>query len=165
LIALLALPGCFEGSVLSEEAEWATKVEAYYLDAREIADRFTTADAVIVGLQDKAQAGEAITDEDLRLGYEAKREMETADQDWLALQVPDVELQEPHLQVDKGMRDVISADKELLLAIETGTMDKVSDANATREAGTVAIGEALDAAEAWYAENERRIERGLRNAD
>ena len=165
LVAVMLLPGCWEDSVLSQEAEWAEGVEAYYLEARIAADQFLAGDEVIRDLQDKAMTGEEMTEEDLEAGAEANRAMTEADQAWLDLVVPDPDIYDAHMAVEAAMREVRAADKELLLAIETGAMDQVSDANADREAAVEAVNMALAEMEGWYNDNERRIQRGLKNAE
>jgi hypothetical protein len=164
LAAVTLLPGCWEGSVLSQEAEWARGIEVYYVEARIAAEQFLAGDQVMQDLQDKAMT-EDITEEDLQVGYDAVKEMTNANQAWVELEVPDPEIYDAHMAVEEAMRLVRSADKELLGAIETGTMDRVSDANADREAALAEVNAALDEVEAWYDDNERRIQRGLRNAE
>jgi len=162
LVTLAGLTGCWEGSVLSQEAEWAEGIQTYRLSSRGIADRFLAADQVILDLADKAQAREQITEDDLKVAYEANTAMTKADQDWLDLAVPVQELYAAHMAIEQAMREVRAADKELVLAIESDTMSMVSDANADRAAGVLAVEEALAEQQAWYDDNERRIERGLR---
>lgn len=163
LALTLALP--LSGCVLSAEAEWATGVEEYYTEAVEIAERFQAGDDVIKGLADEMQAGGNLDDESLSEGYEANTVMNNAHSDWLDLTVGDPELYDAHMMIEQAMRDIRQADKDLVIAIDTGNMSKVSDANAQREAGDAGVEEALAEIEAWYADNERRIQRGLRNAE
>ncbi len=165
LIALMLLSGCWEGSVLSQEAEWATGVETYYIEARIAMEQFLAGDEVIQDLQDKAMQGEEMTQEDLEAGAEANRKMTEADQAWLDLVVPDPDIYDAHMAVEAAMREVRAADKDLLLAIETGNMNEVSNANADREAAVEAVNLALADVEGWYDDNERRIQRGLKNAE
>jgi hypothetical protein len=158
------LTGCFEGSVLDQEAEWAAGIETYYIEAREIADRYRAADETFDEMADTAMTG-TLSQDELQVMYDANAEMTAADQDWLTLEVPDPELRDPHLQVEEAMRLMRQADKELILAIEGGIMAKVSDSHAQAEAAEQLVEDALAEVEAWYSVNETRIQRGLRNAD
>jgi hypothetical protein len=165
LALLLAATGC-ENSVLNQEAEWAEEVEAYYVEARAILERYTAADAEFRVILDKAQAaslgeGDPLTEEDLRTARDAVGEMTAADQDWLDLQVPVQEIYDADLAIEESMREVRTANKELLAAIETGEMAPASDSFATREAAADAVEAAIADLESYYEENERRIERGL----
>lgn len=163
LAVALVLP--LGGCVLSAEAEWAAGVEEYYTQAVEIAERFQEGDDAIIELADAATRGESIDDDDYAIGYSANETMTAAHTDWLNLVVGDPALHEPHLVIEEAMRDVRQADKELAIAIEEGHMSMVSDANAQREAGDQKIEEALEEMASWYADNERRIQRGLKNAE
>jgi hypothetical protein len=159
--SLAPLGGC----VLSAEAEWAQGVEEYYRDAIEIAGRFQEGDDTIRDLADEMAAGGTLDDENYSIGYEANETMNKAYADWLNLTVGDPALRDPHLVIEEAMRDVRKADKDLMLAIDAGNMSMVSDANAQREAGDEKLEAALEEMQAWYAENERRIQRGLNNAE